>query len=451
MVISKQNLTINSNYRSKLSKGIVVLFSVTTFVLINYESDKNTFAQRLELIREPLYTVLIGDGKTGITLTNDDQVDKARGLYPKRLTFNKMNVILIVIDALRADYLPVNGDPESNTPFLSDLYKTGRLQKVDYSFATSTYSFPSILSILRSKYVPDVYTKTFSIQELLKDQGYTTNFILSGDHTNFYNLKSYYGTSIDYFFDGTNSTKFSINDDALVLEGLDGVNSYRNNPSFFYFHLMSVHPLGLRHESIKKYLPANVDFNKISYENNYKNGVLQADWCIKKIFEKLNQKGFLENSIVVITADHGESIGEKNIFAHGHEVSNREIHTPLLIYDNDRSVSYRTDHASQPDIAVTILDRLGLPVPPSWQGESLLEESKHLYSFHANPLLKNYAVIQYKNNEILEYYYDMHTKKEAIFDLKNDPGETNNLISQTNNQLLIAFRQAIKPALSSVN
>jgi glucan phosphoethanolaminetransferase (alkaline phosphatase superfamily) len=447
LAATKHELGTTSNFGSKLSKAVLALSAVVSLGFISYKPNEIPFAQQLELVREPLYTVLVGDGKTGVTLANNAQLDQARESYPKNIRFNKKNIILIVVDALRADYLNVYGYPESNTPFLSDLHQRGHLHKVDYSFATSTYSFPGILSILRSKYLTKLYSENFSIQDLLKDQGYKVNFILSGDHTNFYDLKSYYGSSIDFYFDGTNSKKFSINDDALLLEGLDKNPDFENNPSFFYFHLMSVHPMGLRHDKSKRHLPAGVDFKKNLYENNYKNGILQADGYIKDIFEKLDQKGFLKNSIVIITADHGESIGENNTFAHGHGISNREIHTPLLIYDEDSKVSYRTNHATQPDIAVTIVDRLGLPTPHSWEGESLLKKSKNPFSFHANLLEKSYALIHYNREKILEYRYSPAKKQEEVFDLKNDPNENHNLLGHIDKQLLASFRQSIKPTL----
>lgn len=168
---------------------------------------------------------------------------------------------------------------------MNSLFKKGDLHKIDYAFSTSANSFPGILSILRSKSWYNLSLNNFSIHELLKDQGYHTNFILSGDHTNFYDLKSFYGKNIDYYFDGTDSKKYFINDDLLLFEGLEKVPHYNTTPNFFYFHLMSVHSLGLRHSENIKYLPANAtDFDTVSYRNNYKNGILQTEIGILRIY-----------------------------------------------------------------------------------------------------------------------------------------------------------------------
>jgi glucan phosphoethanolaminetransferase (alkaline phosphatase superfamily) len=434
----------SKSVKNKLLKISIFLFFIFAGLTSIHLLNKISLTERLEFVREPLFQVYFGANIMGITLSKNLESPAVRKQYPKNILFYKKNIILIIVDALRADYLSLYGYPQETSPFLSQLYKEGSLRKIDYTFSTSSVSFPGILSILRSKSWNGMGQTNFSLPELFKDQGYRVNFILSGDHKNFYRLKMYYGNSIDSYFDGTDFTNFFLNDDLLLFEGLSKIPNYQNNPSFFYFHLMSVHSAGIRHDESLKYLPASSNrLSKQSYQNNYKDGIIQADGYIKNIFEQLGAKGYLKNSIVVITADHGESVGEDGIFAHANTVSNREIYIPLLIYDTDTSIKYvRNEFAIQPDIAATIVDRLGLPIPKTWEGKSLLHKEYSPFTFHC--INNSYAIINYQRDKIFKYSYNTETQKEEVFELKSDLHEMKNVLLGTEKALLTEFRGKMK-------
>lgn len=437
-------LLIDTSQTAKKLK--ITLLAATIFIstFLVFFFIRHGLLLRLNNNREPLSLIFARPLYQGMYLSTQNEPDSIKTSYPKNNKFQKKNVILIIVDALRADYLNIYGYKNLTTPFLNSLFKKGDLHKIDYAFSTSAASFPGILSILRSKSWYNLSLNNFSIYELLKNQGYRTNFILSGDHMNFYDLKSFYGKNIDYYFDGTDSKKYFINDDLLLFEGLKKVPHYRVIPNFFYFHVMSVHSAGLRHSENIKYLPANsTDFDTLSYRNNYKNGILQADTYIKSIFNQLEEKGYLSNSIVVITADHGDSVGERGYYNHGHHVYNDEIRIPILIYDTDKSYNYNeTKPAIQPDISATIIDRLGLPIPPSWEGKSLLKNDYREFSFHT--IIDNFAIINYQNNKMYKYCFNKSTKKEEVFELRSDINETRNILKSTNKQLLNQLRIKMK-------
>ena len=92
---------------------------------------------------------------------------------------------------------------------------------------------------------------------------------------------------------------------------------------------MSVHGLGLRFKQDFPYSPAKNYYNKIVFGtknkqalaiNYYDNGVQQVDSVIKDIFSLLKEKGYLQNTIVVITGDHGDLLGEKGLYSHAHTI-----------------------------------------------------------------------------------------------------------------------------------
>ncbi|HER40684.1 MAG TPA: DUF229 domain-containing protein, partial [Salinimicrobium catena] len=266
----------------------------------------------------------------------------------------------------------------------------------------------------------------------LKDQGYDLNFIVSGDHANFSGLKSSYGknSDFDYYLDGSVTQKYSDpNDDRIILEGLETLPQYKNTPAYLHFHLMSVHNLGVRLNKFKVYQPAGrTAFDAENYINRYDNGVLQADDFVKKIFTALSEKGYLQNSIVVITGDHGEALGERGEFGHSRGVQTDQLLTPILIYDPEDVKYSNMEYATLVDIAPTIVDRLGLPVPESWEGVSLFSEEFNRQLTYHQQQSERFAIIHSKEDKRYKLMYDSKTGKQELYELNSDLYETNNII-----------------------
>ena len=111
-----------------------------------------------------------------------DAVDHAA--YPRNLsTSGRKHVVLIIVDSLRADRMQVYGYQRPTTPFLQQLVQSGRMKKVDAAFSTCSESFCGITSTLAGREFRDISARTFQLQDVLRDQGYATWFLLSGNHT----------------------------------------------------------------------------------------------------------------------------------------------------------------------------------------------------------------------------------------------------------------------------
>jgi glucan phosphoethanolaminetransferase (alkaline phosphatase superfamily) len=444
---SKEFISVykTNNRRSHLTDLAVLLGLIAGIAFLLY---RVSLTERLVGSREPLYTMIYGEKHYmgGFHFGRYQEPASLRTGYPKNIPFQKKNVILIIVDALRAQSMSLYGYGRPTTPYLLQLYGDQKIQKIDYAFSTSAASLQGILSILRSKPCYDLSYHNFSISELLRDQGYRIHYILSGDHTNWYDLKYFYGKDIDDYFDGRQS-KHYVCDDELLMEGLDKVKPCKDSASFFYFHMMSVHGIGLRHPEFVRWKPVTIDKDSTYYRNNYDNGILQADSYIKKIMQELDAKGYLQNSIVIITADHGESVGERHTWGHIGNVYNEQIRIPLLIYDSDTGMHYdRRRFAEHSDIAATIVDRLGLPVPASWEGRSMLRDSFDRFAFHS--VSDDYAIIDRSDDRLLKFYYHELTKGEELYDLDADPYEQKNIIGLAAPDYLITLRQRMKSFLA---
>jgi len=444
-VRKSMNVYREADKESKRTDFILFTVFLVALVVMYFRA---TPLQRLQGAHEPIATMIFGETQyLGMFhFANYKEPDAVRANYPKQVQFNKKNVILIIVDALRADELSLYGYSRKTSPFLQQLYDEKKLQKIEYAFSTSSASFPGILSILRGKPAYNLAYHNYSLSEVLKDQGYQVNYILSGDHANWYDMQYFYGKDIDLFFDGRYSEKY-VCDDNLLFEGLNKVEPFKDKPAFFYLHLMSVHYAGTKHPEFVRWTPASVECEPVPYRNNYDNGVLAADHTLEKIFKELKVKGYLDNSIVVITADHGESLGERGTYGHIKNVYNEEIHIPILFYDKDTSVHYnKRDFAEQSDIAPTIIDRLGLPIPSTWEGTSLLRDSFPEFTFHS--VSNDYAMIHHNGDKLFIYYFNAVSRKEELFDIRKDAHEQHNLLAETDADYIAVLRKKMKEYLS---
>lgn len=343
--------------------------------------------------------------------------------YPSTSLTKPENVIIIMVDALRADHLPMYGYHRNTSPFLNQLYQKQRLTKVDYCTSTCSSSFCGILSMFNSKRWEALGLKNFGLQEALKINNYDINFILTGVHRGWYGLGNLYGHEIDYFFEGIDSKRYYFNDDNIIFEALENLKEQNSNPDLFYFHLMSTHELGVRRDTFQRYQPdqyqllGNSTKKQIAYTNYYDNGIYQTDYIIKQIFEKLQQKGYMNDALVVILADHGEGLGENGVYGHTQNLSQSQTHIPLLLYSTHSSAIPRNiAYASHIDVAPTILDYLGLPIPDFWQGQTLLKDIPPRYTFHQQGDFK--GIVYSDSTTLVKYVLDTKTQAENWRNLK---------------------------------
>jgi arylsulfatase A-like enzyme len=192
-------------------------------------------------------------------------------------------------------------------------------------------------------------------------------------------------------------------------------------------------------------------YDVTSLVNNYDNGVTQADATIRQIFDSLQKKGYLADSLVLILADHGEALGERGTkdFGHVNWLYQEFIRIPLLIYDDSQATYANLKYATQIDVAPTILARLGLPIPSSWEGQSLLDPDHKPYSFHQTRLVNPvYAILFRTGVAVYKYLYRSRDQKEELYELNGDPGEKYNLLSSADPSLVEQLRAKLAEYLA---
>lgn len=315
--------------------------------------------------------------------------DRVRESYKHRDLAARPNVILIVVDALRPDHLEINGYERRTTPYLHHLLRSPNSANFGAIRAICSESFCGLQGIISSRYVHQFVPAPYSLADALRVHGYSINMVLAGDHTSFYGLREAYG-QVDYYFDGSMADRRSVNSDAALLDALDRLKVNSTLPTFIQFHLMSVHSLSRRGIGGAPFQPARsiysmpafgptVRYTEAEHQaliNNYDNGVLDADHVIGLLLQRLEVKGLLRNALVVVTADHGELLGEHGYYGHAKTTLEGVLRVPLIIkkygsWGGSELGPFNERWGSQIDIAPTIAHEIGLPLPASWVGTPL--------------------------------------------------------------------------------
>jgi arylsulfatase A-like enzyme len=345
------------------------------------------------------------------------------------------NVILIVMDTVRAESLGLYGYPRDTTPQLAKLASRGVL--FDRAFSTAPWTAPSHASLFTGRWPHELtigwdrpLDGTYpTLAEVLQSRGYATaGFVANTTYCSYETgLARGFGHYEDYdvtlrgvflcssvvertlnFFhkhpglarvlgdDGSSSgdrkNASRINGD--FLGWLDRRSPDR--PFFAFLNFYDAHhpylspepengpEFGRKAESARDYRLLKTwwerDKQGIKAEDlalardSYDRCIAYLDDQLGRLFDELGRRGILEDSIVIVTADHGEHLGERDLFGHGCSVYRPELHVPLIVVaprflPEKRVIS---DPVSLRDVPATVLDLLGLDAKSVFPGRSLV-------------------------------------------------------------------------------
>lgn len=370
----------------------------------------------------------------------DRSDETARAGYAAAATVSPTNLVLIVVDALRPDHMGVYGYNRDTTPNLSALSRKREVRAVPGVHASCGDTICGLLSLSSSKFPRNFSLHPITLHEVLHRSGYRLHLILTGDHSYFYSLKSFYG-DVDDYYDGTQAKGYFINDDQLALDRLAQTPAFDGTPAMFQFHVMSSHVLRPREKTPGKFQPAisyvinrGGDTGPVSSANPgatnyYDNGVVRTDEVIAGLLATLEKKGYLKKALVVITADHGESLGEHGLFVHANSVREQLLRIPLVFiaYGYHPQALQPRALTGQVDIAPTILAELGIARPTTWVGHPLQDPmGGQMVYFEEH---EDSGVIDGRDPpRIWKYWRNSQSGREHAFELTSDPDENHDAI-----------------------
>jgi arylsulfatase A-like enzyme/Flp pilus assembly protein TadD len=286
------------------------------------------------------------------------------------------NILLVTIDTLRADRLSCYSTQHVQTPNIDTLAAKGVL--FSRAFANTSTTLPSHTNILLGTSplyhgVHDnlnfIVSENFlTLAEHLKAHGYATAAYVGA-----YPVDSRFG--LDQGFDVYDDDYLHRHDQNLAaleriaeevvdkaVEGMKEISS----PWFVWIHCYDPH---LPYEPPEPF--------KSRFENNpYDGEVAYVDFVLGKLWRYLEEKRLFDETMVVFTGDHGESLGQHGEASHGFFAYNTTIWVPLIIHIPGLQAKRANSNVSHLDIFPTICDVVGIKKPSFLQGSSLLPSMK---------------------------------------------------------------------------
>jgi len=310
------------------------------------------------------------------------------------------NILLISIDTLRAENLGAYGYVHETSPNLSKLAKDGILFTNAYSQVPFTPpSHWSMLSGLRpyhhQQFSPSANgMDVVTLPEIFSDNGYQTYGIISAKI-----LSGINGEFDD--FTSMKSAKHLLNGEATTEKAVTILEENQNSKFFLFLHYYDTHYPYTPPEDYDIYDSLDGSYDKVAKKFSNMNTTKKAtnlaslaaydgeifynDAHVGVVMDKLEEMRLAENTIVVVTSDHGECFGDRvvtngervlksNCWKHGDSLLEKELHVPLIVYNpkSDLKDIVIDDVVESVDIFPTILAMVGIGYDSEIDGESLV-------------------------------------------------------------------------------
>jgi arylsulfatase A-like enzyme len=341
------------------------------------------------------------------------------------------NVLLIVLDTVRADHLSLHGYPRETSPVLTRLARRGVV--FDEARSAAPWTLPSHASLFTGRWphelgvseqraLDDTYP---TLAEFLATRGYAT----AGFIGNTYFCNSWYGlgrgfahfedyyepnvvispvetlcctaigrllvTAIGSAYNVRPDTANPMKDAPRVnRDAFQWLDDHRDRPFFAFLNYIDAHdpyltPPGFdRHFGVHPESEADYDMLNDWYyhprkdptgrdarllADSYDDCLAYLDEQLGLLFDGLERRGLLANTLVIVTADHGEHLGEHGLYGHGKSLYRPEVHVPLVVFGPTGTPAGRRVAApvSLRDVPATIVERLGLAGSSPFPGHSL--------------------------------------------------------------------------------
>jgi arylsulfatase A-like enzyme len=375
------------------------------------------------------------------------------------------NVLVYLIDTLRADHLGVYGYPRPVSPHIDALASEGVV--FTRTYAQSGWTKTSVASILtgRTPFTHRVLDRSNALPpemptlpSLLRDLGYETFGISTNPAVS---AEFGFTHGFDHFlhlYEGLDDDRVSARSDRVHAEFLAWLRSRKSSAPFFaYLHSMDPHdpytppePYQSRfaprlhsdlrttkHEVMAATRAAHPGLTdedlKADFTSLYDAEIAYNDEQLGQLLGALKSAGLYASTLIVLVSDHGEEFLDHGFWGHGHSLYMEILHVPLIIKlpgqpSPGRTVRSVVQHV---DLLPTILSVLGAPIPPGVEGESLLPLlAGRVSAVPDRTVLSLLDVDDYRIASVLDRQKHLlrwsdgnPVKRTEFFDLKADPRE----------------------------
>jgi hypothetical protein len=348
------------------------------------------------------------------------------------------NIFILVIDSMRPDYLGAYNPKVDFTPYLDAFAREGvALRNVFTQYAGTTLSEPAIWSgamLLHAHYMQP-FSKVNSLEKLAHADGY--QMVVSYDTV----LSQILSPSDDLVKLDTDKPLWNRFEACSTLEQLASTLDARadkSRPVLFYAQPMNVHQFASNHMPGAK----DPDWHlRPGFNDRVAHEVHQVDGCLGSFFAYLKARGLYDQSVIIVTSDHGDATGEFGRFSHSTSIFPEVIRVPLLVhlpahlraklvYDDNRltaltditpSLYYMLGH--KPIRSNPIFGR-----PLFAETREELDRGRRNELFLASDERAVYGLLA-DNGRFLYSTYDS-PPQSFLFDLSRDPNALHNLLTE---------------------
>ncbi len=348
------------------------------------------------------------------------------------------NLVFITIDTLRADHLGCYGYRQIKTPNIDAL--AGESTRFEHAFTPVPVTLPAHTAIFTGTYPMRSGMHDFAANKLSPDQptlasvlqqhGYATGAVIGSAV-----LDSRFGLNrgFDFYYDHFDFSRLDeANLDAMERPGdqvtnvaLDWLGKRGSKPFFLWVHLYDPH---------YPYHPPEPF--AAEYKNKpYDGEIAFADAQVGRLTAYLKSNGLYRNTMVVLTGDHGESLGEHGEQTHGFFIYNATLHVPVIVHvPGQGAAKTSSEPVSLVDLMPTVLHAMNLESPADVQGNNMVgtgsPSADGVYSESFLPRL-HFNWSELRGIENTRYHF-IDSPRPELYDLSKDAGETQNLIASKN-------------------
>jgi arylsulfatase A-like enzyme len=397
------------------------------------------------------------------------------------------DIVLVVVDTLRADHLGCYGDPEARTPVIDALAaRSAQFRCV----AQAPWTTPAVATILSGEYPSGhgasrartaVAESVPLVQEALRDEGWATGGVVSHG---LLGRRFGFDRGLDWFDAspaGGHNIASSDTVTALAAAWIDSAT----RPFFLFAHYFDAHYNYLEHPGLTRTddyegrLRPGLDIWQLRRESQlltsedvrylralYRGEITFVDAAVGRLLRRLEERGAGE-AVVVLTADHGEEFLEHGWLGHTRNLHAVTLHVPLLVSGPGIAPGPHAAAAMQVDLRPTILGLTGVRAPNT-PGVDLFREDpsdRPLYAeviyqekpLHGGDLRKSLGLSTNADQRALQsgrwkLIEDRMRGATHLYDLDSDPGETRNLAAERPDEVerlrrLLASTDAAEPGL----
>jgi arylsulfatase A-like enzyme len=335
------------------------------------------------------------------------------------------NIVLVSLESTAAQYLGLYGADPDVMPNLSDLGRAGIA--FENAYAVYPESIKGLFSILCSIYPAfDSAAKMYasvpcrSIAAILSDNGYRTALFHSGRFMYLGMDAIIRDRGYDLLADagdigGHHDSSFGVDEPSTVSRILAWIDALPMGQPFFatYLPIAGHHPYETPEPGP---FPERDDFGR------YRNALHYGDAALGTLMHGLRARGLDRNTLWIVLGDHGEAFGQhEGNYGHTFFLYDENVHVPFLVAApgivphpiRSRQV------VSLIDVAPTLLDLAGLPVPEVYEGRSMFETGPRMALFFADYSL---GLLGLRDGP-LKFIYEMGSERSRVFDIAADPDE----------------------------